>query len=399
MAGSQGGAGSGGQGGAPAGLTAPAPQGLAVVNSDYVSTSISLLTSAGALARPVCVHSTTTGSGSSTLSNDVVLPSQPQLGGNLVLIDRGNVALTTVDPASCTITNQISVKGGLQMANPHDVVMLSATKAYVTRYNNDPTATDPLKAGDDILIVQPANGTVLGHIDVSAYRAPIDGGSPANARPDRALIAAGLVAVSLNELDNNQNYAEGRVILIDPASDRVVQSIALTGRRNCEAMDYVSDTRTLLVACGGTFGAPSQTTESGVAVVDLSQNPAVVMPSISGQVFGSMPTNAFWIAAAPSASAPHRAFAGTFGTFTPAAPDTVFLFDFELGTHTSFLSSGAFALGMGAVAGDRLLIPDGATAMPRIHLYDISGPGTPAEISSFPADTTTGLPPREVGWF
>ena len=72
----------------------------------------------GALARADCVHTMTTGTGSKTISGDVVLPSQPQRGGQVVLIDRGNTALTFVNPATCAVDRQHSVKGGLQLREP-----------------------------------------------------------------------------------------------------------------------------------------------------------------------------------------------------------------------------------------------------------------------------------------
>jgi hypothetical protein len=42
---------------------------------------------------------------------DVVLPSQPQRGGQVVLIDRGNTALDVRQPATCASIGQFSVKG------------------------------------------------------------------------------------------------------------------------------------------------------------------------------------------------------------------------------------------------------------------------------------------------
>jgi hypothetical protein len=86
-------------------------------HSDFVSTSVSLLNTQGALVRGDCVHSTTTGTGAKTISGDVVLPSQPQRGGQVVLIDRGNTALTFVNPATCMFDRQLSVKGGFNLAN------------------------------------------------------------------------------------------------------------------------------------------------------------------------------------------------------------------------------------------------------------------------------------------
>ena len=114
-------------------VTTPPASGGAILNSDFLSTSLSLVDKNGGLVTADCVHSSTTGTGSTTISGDVVLPSQPQRGGQIVLIDRGNTALTFVTP-SCTVDRQFSVKGGFEMANPHDVVIIDDHKAYVTRY-------------------------------------------------------------------------------------------------------------------------------------------------------------------------------------------------------------------------------------------------------------------------
>ena len=139
-AGAGGVAGAAGAAGAPAGLAPPAPSGLAVLNiaSDYMSSSVSILNPQGGLVRGDCVHSMSVGAGSLTISGDVALPSQPQRGGQVVLLDRGNSALTFVNPTTCAIDRQMSVKGGtFQKPNPHDVVIVSDSKAYVTRYEKN----------------------------------------------------------------------------------------------------------------------------------------------------------------------------------------------------------------------------------------------------------------------
>ena len=86
--------------------------GAAVLNSDFVSTSLSILNTQAGVVHGDCVHTTTTGTGAKTISGDVMLPSQPQRGGQVVLIDRGNTALTFVNPSTCAFDRQLSVKGG-----------------------------------------------------------------------------------------------------------------------------------------------------------------------------------------------------------------------------------------------------------------------------------------------
>ena len=128
--------GPGGPGGAAGGsvvgppvLVPPAPVGLVSLNTDYQTTSLSLLSKSGGSVKGDCVHSATVGNGTSkTISGDAVLPSQPQLGGDIVIVDRGNGALTFVDPSSCFIARQVAIPGGAK-TDPHDVVIVRTTRA------------------------------------------------------------------------------------------------------------------------------------------------------------------------------------------------------------------------------------------------------------------------------
>src|SRR5579859_7881102 len=109
--------------------------GFAVVNSDYMmSTIVSLVDATTAkLAQDDCLDSgSTSQSLSMALSSDVVLPSQTQLGNQLVLIDRTNSVLDFLSATTCKVSQQLSVATGFY-SNPHDVISLSPTKSYVTR--------------------------------------------------------------------------------------------------------------------------------------------------------------------------------------------------------------------------------------------------------------------------
>ena len=88
----------------------------------------------------------TTGTGTSRPRSpkDVVLPSQPQRGGRIVLVDSRQHALTYLNPATCAVDRQRSVKAGFGMAIPHDVVIVSDSKAYVTRFGRNAA---PRRAG------------------------------------------------------------------------------------------------------------------------------------------------------------------------------------------------------------------------------------------------------------
>ena len=62
------------------------------------------------------------------------------------------------------------------------------------------------------------------------------------------------------------------MVVIDPATDTVTASVSVTGLYDCEGMNYLAATKTLLVACGGPYAA-DQAAKSGIAVIDLSVSP------------------------------------------------------------------------------------------------------------------------------
>jgi hypothetical protein len=400
--GSSGTGGTGGAAGAGAGtgggagtLAAPLAQGAAVINSDFVSTSLSILNTDAGLVHGDCVHSTTTGTGAKTISGDVILPSQPQRGGLVVLIDRGNTALTFVNPSTCTFDRQLSVKAGFNLSNPHDVVIVGDRKAYVTRFGKNPAPQSALDGADDVLIIDPTDGAVNGHIDLSAFAS-----ATYPASPDRAIIAAGKVVVTLNRWNANDYTNDvSSIVVIDPTTDQVLQNLSLAPLVNCEGLDYLATTQTLLVACGGSFGAVDQALQSGVAVVDMSVTPAKLTRTIASEVFPTSPVTFAWVLALPSASSGTRAFTATLGSFSPSVPDTLYAFDFVVGTSISFGTAGAFNLGLPAGGNGRLLVPDADASTPRVHVFDIRGAGAPTETLAFVPDTVNSLPPRQVAWY
>jgi hypothetical protein len=381
-----------GCGGKTAAPGRPGPiTGLAVVNSDFSTTSLSLLDMTGALVRADCVDSATgaTGSATKTISGDAVLPSQPQLGGGVIIIDRGNVALTFVNPSNCAIVRQIPVPGA--KTNPHDVVMLASDKAYVTRYDPNLAATDPNLAGNDVAVIDPNTGALLSRIDLDAYASAVPGATIL-VRPDRALLVDGQVIVSLNEIDQTfKTYGEGRLVVIDPISDAVQADVTLAGLANCEGMTYVDQQKLLLVACGGPFAG--STAESGIAVVDLGVSPPVLARVIPSAAFDGRPLDVGWVLALPPDGGGTRAFAVTNDP-NDVEPDALFTFDYVAGTASQVAASDPYTLGVAAGLPGLLVMPNSTRSTPRIQLYDVTG--TPAATTTFVSDPVTGLPPQEV---
>ncbi len=365
--------------------------GLAIVNSDFSTTSLSILDTTGTLVRADCVDSATGANGSVTksISGDAVLPSQPQLGGEVVIVDRGNVALTFVDPNRCAIARQILVPG--VRTNPHDVVMLAAHKAYVTRYDLNLAAADPNLAGNDIAVIDPTTGALEGRVSLDAYASPV-AGATILARPDRALLVDGKVIVSLDEIDHGfMNYGEGKIVVVDPTTDTVTAAVALTGLTNCEGMTYVDVQKTLLVACGGPFGG--STSESGIAVVALGAAPPVLTRVIPSAAFDGRPLDISWVLALPPTGGGTRAFAVSNDP-KDVEPDALFAFDYVAATTSKVATSGPYTLGMPTGLPGLLLMPNSTISMPRIDLYDVTA--SPAATTTFTSDPVTNLPPQEI---
>lgn len=388
-------------GGVAQGPPAPPPaKGLAVVATtlEFSATTIAILDATGALVHNDCIHSEAGPGASLTLSGDVTLPSQPQRGNELWLIDRGNAALAVLDPAACVIRRQLSVKVSPEFrANPHDLVVLSDSKAYVTRFEKNLVATTPNAIGDDIVILNPMSGTVAGRIDLGPYAATLEGVT-IQARPDRAVLAKGKVFVTLGDQDAHFVASEARLVVIDPAVDRVTSSVALTGLKSCSAMHVLGDT--LFVACSGAFGDVDQALQSGVAIIDLGVDPPALTKVISSLVFKARPINFSWVTAA----SPTQVFAGTLGAFpdstsgAPAVADAVFQLDSTTGLTTQLrLAGAAYDLGRGAGVGERVFVPDANAVAPLVHVFRVPAGAAPTEAGTL--DPAHGLAPREVAGY
>jgi hypothetical protein len=367
----------------PAAPASGPPAGIAVIGSDYKSVSVPLAdATTGAIIRDGCI---TSGSKPPTLttalSGDVVLPSQPQPLHELLLIDRTNATLTWVNPQSCEVLRQLNVGEGMPV-NPHDVIAVSAHKAYVTRYA--PTASD-------LLIIDPSAATILGHVDLHAQSTRPGGDKPVSPMPDRGLLVAGRVYVSLNELsDDFKSAGPARVVVIDPVTDGLASVIDLPALQNCGTLTALESTRTLAVACSGVFSDPGQLAASGVAWIDLAATP----PATS-----VVPAAGF--AAAVSSSdlavlSPALAFTVVPGDFMSMRPDALWAFDLSGGAPRKILDgSGPFALGglVAEAANKKLFIGDAADQDPRILLIDATMATVERSIS------VSGLPPRSLAFY
>lgn len=375
--------------------------GLAVVNSDYTSTSISLLDRrTGQVTNGNCINSgTQTPNNTLALSGDVVLPSQPQAMDLLVTIDRTNGALTWIDPSTCDPLRQLDVSTGFY-ANPHDVTSVSPTKAYVTRYELNSTPTNEpsdLDEGDDILIIDPSAPAIKGRIPMASYATTVPNVT-IQARPDRALRVGDKVYVVLQNLSANfQNAGPGRIVVLDTTTDTVSGTIDIPTLNNCGSLSYVETTKTLVVGCTGRYGDPDQLASSGIAYIDTGASPPALARTQPATPFGRPLASYSGIARDGALG-----FGVTPGEFMAQPTDQFWSFDVAPGTATKLDdSSDSFTFGTVLVdpSRDRVYLTDANAAEPRVHILGYGGGGTPTLETSVNANPGVGLPPRQIAWY
>lgn|GEM_PF-1396941 len=184
-----------------------------------VSTAAFDFSSAGIATVGIDDHQVNWRSGS--VGNDSVIRWQ---GGKAVIVNRkGFDSLQVIDTvqASLPTVKECSVSDGFD-SNPQDVLLLSASKGYVTLYAGrkllviDPRILDPA--------VDPAcSGLIVKRIDLGAF----DGDSVPDM--DQMVVVDGKLFVSLQRLDPfPQVSAPGKLAVIDTATDTVVAGVDLS---------------------------------------------------------------------------------------------------------------------------------------------------------------------------
>jgi hypothetical protein len=371
-------------------------RGIAVVNSDYQSTSVSFLDRNGNLLQDGCFGGGADALGPSpTLSGDVVLPTQVPAGGPVAIIDRGHNALTWLDPTTCAPLGQLAVDTGFA-ADPHDVVTLSAAKAYVTRHaENTAPGSEDFDEGDDLLVIDPTQPTILGRIDLAPY-------APAGVLPcaDRAVLAEGRVYVSLNAISLDlKTYGTGRVVIVDPVTDQIVSMIDLPGAKNCGAMTYLPADKRLMVVCGGAqVDGPMQSDSSSIVVIDVSVSPPAAIGKIAAATVGGLPFSNTSLAAWDAKTA----IGVTLGNPLNLPPDRLWSLPLDgVLPFKMFESTEVSALGAVLVDADKghVLVADGTTKTPAfLRVFELA-PGTFVASNLVSTNPSQGLPPRALAWY
>ncbi len=370
------------------------------VNSDYASTSVTLLDADGRLCADVVLSSGSAPPGVVTaLSGDVVPASTRHPDGWVVLIDRyPNSVLTFVHPDGHEVLSQLAVGTGFA-ANPRDVAFLSRTRAYVSRAEtNKAPGREAYDAGGDVLVVDPSVPEITGRISLLEHT-DSEGGEALDPRPGGFATAGGLVWVHLHHLSGDLSAAgAGLVLGIDPETDRVARRLRIEAFSNCGAMDAPPGASGFWVACSGRFGAGvEQISRSGLAWVELSEGEPRVAWSASADELLGQPVS-FSVAAQDE----RVLYAVLFGDLEGGREDLLVRVDRGAEPVARRVASApAYQLGRPLLSAERslLMVPNGDPEAPSLLRFELGPGGALSELPPTDPDPSVGLPPRHIGWF
>ena len=369
----------------------PCGRGLVAVESDYQSTNVSLLATDGAVLSSSFISSSGEGALSAPLSGDVVAPTSPLLGNEVVLVDRYPAAvLTFVNLADAVVRAQLNVSTGFS-SNPQDYLELATDRAYVSRYDANPSPDrQPFDRGSDLLRIDPRAPAIVERIDLTSAMSDAPGFLP---RPSRMLASGERLYVLLAAYDARfTDSAASRLAVIE--NDAITGVAVLDGLHGCNAL--ASRGSLVAVGCSGKFdGSTSTLEEAGVALLDidtLTETARFAAGDLVGQPLGF----------SLDFAGDDKLLLTAFGSLSPETPDVAFELDTATGAAKRLVEAPAFALGevrCMSVVSDA----EPATGCAWCYIADaalgVLHRVTPEAIDTVEPDTAIGLPPRYLGRF
>jgi hypothetical protein len=378
------------------------PRGFFVLETDYSSTSVSLVDPGGEVLSPVLIGSASADTGLSTpLSGDVVPPSGALAGDEVVLIDRDAAVLSWVNLETTAVRAQLNVGTGFA-ANPQDYVPVSDDKAYVTRFEqNGSSGLEDLDQGSDVLIIDPSTPSVIGRIDL----APVLAGEEPGYLPraTRALVAGERVLLLAQAGNALFEFLDTRLVVIDANTDAIEQVLVLGGMKSCANLALSPAGDELAIACNGAFGQdPEQGfPDSGIVIVALADE------LVEQRRFGAVELGGEQASALSYAGTSSLLFT-TYGRYSAdasalLAPDTLRRLDLQRGAidEEPLVATRASAFSLGDVRcaprAGRCLLADAEREGGVLRRFEVASDGSVSELGQVVPNPELGLPPRYLG--
>ena len=150
-------------------------------------------------------------------------------------------------------------------SNPHDLAVVSATKAYVARYNEAA-----------LLVVHPLTGAQLGTVDLSSF----DSGNPPEM--ESVVVVGNRALVSMERLDGTFTPAGvGVVAVIDTTNDQLIDTDGSTGGVQGIALGKQNPFGPMRASAGGAWVATVGDFSGSTGCLQLvTANPAAAQPCL-----------------------------------------------------------------------------------------------------------------------
>lgn len=169
----------------------------------------------------------------------------------------GGDSLLALDDETFAVQWQLPLPAG---SNPQDVALVSTCKAYVSLYQKN-----------YLQVVNPTTGAA----DPQAV-VPLAAFADADGLPEASFLLAhgGRVYVAVQNLVDWATSRDGRLLVVDPATDAVETALELTSPNPFSPIVAVDDTR-LAVGCVGDFSG----SQGGIEVIDTASGAATLAVS------------------------------------------------------------------------------------------------------------------------
>jgi len=384
-------------------LVGPTTRGYVVIDTDYQSTNVSLVSNDDQVASSSFISSSSAKPGlSAPLGGDVVPPTMLVPGNEIVLIDRYPASvLTWVNLDTASVRGQLSVATGFS-SNPHDYVTYTANKAFVPRYEpNLASGKQPFDGGNDVLVIDPSVPKITGRIDMT----PVLAGEPAGFYPhaDRAVIAGGKLRVTADGFNvGYTKHVDARIVTIDPDTNAITQTLVFAGMTSCANIAVSPNGRELALGCNGDYeedpadGFP----DAGIIVVSVGDALTETKRLTSKALGIDQVYTLEW-------SGPETLVVVTSGILasdrtTVLAPDRVQTVNVRTGVASAAVfetKTTAFSLGdvRCELSNRTCLVTDAETDGGVLEQFTVASDGTVSLARRFKVDPAIGLPPRNLG--
>jgi hypothetical protein len=277
-------------------------------------------------------------------------------------------------------------------SNPQDALEADGS-ILVTRYEtNGAAGAADFDGGGDVLIVDAADGSITGRIDLNPIAA--DGLLP---RPKSFALIGSSIWVTLDHIAGDFSATGSSVIVkLDVENQDYTAVEGPVDRKNCGGLAHIPDGSGIWMSCTGDYSSAVQHEQAGVVrYVPDGAGGVIVDVNISAATFSERV-----LTGSIAALDADRVFIIEQGGFDPAANDKLWLYDASTDTATDLaVETGAYNFGALQLQkdGKTLFLTDADFTAPSLRRFEVAADGSLTSLPSVETDSNF-LPPRSLAF-